>query len=107
MSDIIELTLNIMKHYYFSFEFVRVNFSAFPKTNSAAVIMFIYCLSNLMPIFANYLGFYYLIRQNYKPFIKFSESSISGNDIENLIEKEKNVNKEIDDYLKRDSNLKY
>jgi hypothetical protein len=107
MSDVIELTLTILKHYYFSYEFIRVDFASFPQTKSAAVIMFIYCLSNLMPIFTNYLGFYYLIRQGYKPYInKFSETSISVNDIEDLIEKDKNVNKEIDDYLKRDSNLK-
>jgi hypothetical protein len=62
-------------------------------------------LTDIIPIFTNYIGFYYIIREGYEPYIESNISSISKSDIEDYIEKEKHANKDIENYLRKDSTI--
>jgi hypothetical protein len=79
---------------------IEENFKQFPQNKLTAYLLFIDKLFLLLPVFTNFIAFFYMIKEDYKPAAqKLTKTSLYEKDILR-ISRNNHSNTDIDQYLK-------
>ena len=79
---------------------IEVNFKQFPQNLLTAYLLFIDKLFLLLPVFTNFIAFFYMIKDDYKPAVqRLTNTSLYEKDILR-ISRNNQSNTNIDQYLK-------
>jgi hypothetical protein len=89
----------ISRNFIIQDQFTIVEFETFPETNLAIILEFFYTLCILLPIFTNYIAFYFIIRDSYISFRKRRKTKKIEIFTQRDIFKRSKSNKDIDQFL--------
>lgn len=96
---LIQLTFSLLKVYFMSDDFQITSFKTFPLTKTSGYLLVLNAFSIILPIFTNYLAFFYIIKDSYKPK-KSIKRTLLEKDVLVLNYQNRNSNRDIENFLK-------
>lgn len=102
LCDLYQLLFVLLRMFFLHEHFDSNDYKTYPKTEQAAWMHFLNRISVILPVFTNYIAFYYLIRNDYNLYNKMEIhlkcESICENNL-NKYQQNNKKNSDIDQYL--------
>lgn len=94
----IQFIFHLIKTYGVPDQFIFYGYSSYPTTSGTAILNFVRNLCVIIPIFARYFAFFYIIKDDFSKHKEVLEGSFDQSDLD-IIQHSGTGNKDIDEYL--------